>query len=126
MNLNYIIIYVNDLPKMRTFYTEALGMTNIGAVSADAFATMRPAGGGAMVGLQSKASSVLPPKYETQPGSVELSFAVDDVDATWQQWKDKGVEMISEPTDLPFGRYFLAKDPEGHYLSAYKFAQPGS
>jgi predicted enzyme related to lactoylglutathione lyase len=64
----------------------------------------------------------LPPKDETQPGSVELSFAVEDVDATYKQWKEKGVEMISEPTDLPFGRYFLAKDPEGHYLSAYKFA----
>ncbi len=123
MNLNYIIVYVNDLEKLKAFYTDALGMTNVGSVSASTFATMRPAGGGAMVGLQSKESSNLPPKYEDHPGSVELSFAVEDVDATYQQWKDKGVEMISEPTDLPFGRYFLAKDPEGHYLSAYRFAK---
>ena len=50
-----------------------------------------------MVGLQSKAFSALPPKDETQPGSVELSFAVEDVDATDKEWKEKGVEMI-EPT----------------------------
>jgi len=123
MNLNYIIVYVNDLEKLKTFYTEALGMTYVGSVSANAFATLRPSGGGAMVGLQAKEFSELPPKFEDHAGSVELSFAVDDVDATWKQWKENGVEMISEPTDLPFGRYFLAKDPEGHYLSAYKFAQ---
>ena len=60
---------------------------------------------------------------EKQPGSVELSFAVDDVDGTWKRWKEKGVEMVTDPMDLPFGRYFMAKDPEGHYLSAYRFSQ---
>jgi predicted enzyme related to lactoylglutathione lyase len=123
MNLNFIIVYVEDFAKMKAFYENALGMTNVGAVSSDAFATMRPSGGGAMVGLQDKKTSQLPPRWETSGGSVELSFEVADVDATWKQWKDNGVEMISEPTDLPFGRYFLAKDPEGHYLSAFRFNQ---
>jgi len=123
MNLNFIIVYVNDLEKSKAFYADALGMTYIGAESATEFATMRPSGGGAMVGLQLKAASKLPPGRETQPGSVELSFEVADVDATWKLWKEKGVEMISEPLDLPFGRYFIAKDNEGHYLSAFRFAQ---
>ena len=123
MNLNFIIVYVNDLEKSKAFYADALGMTYVGAVSSTEFATMRPSGGGAMVGLQLKASSKLPPGRETQPGSVELSFEVADVDATYQQWKEKGVEMISEPLDLPFGRYFIAQDNEGHYLSAFRFAQ---
>jgi predicted enzyme related to lactoylglutathione lyase len=122
MNLNYIIVYVNDLPKMKAFYIDKLGMTNLGSVSSDIFATLRPSNGGAMVGLQDKKSSQLPPGRETQPGSVELSFEVEDVDATHKQWKKNGVEIIAEPTDLPFGRYMLAKDPEGHYLSAFRFA----
>jgi len=54
---------------------------------------------------------------------VELSFEVDDVDATWRRWKASGVELLSEPMDLPFGRYFIAKDPEGHYVSVYRFAR---
>jgi hypothetical protein len=29
--------------------------------------------------------------------------------------------MESPSKDLPFGRYFLARDPEGHYLSVYRF-----
>ena len=123
MNLNFIIVYVEDLQKLKAFYENALGMTYMGAVSATNFATMRPSGGGAMVGLQAKAGSQLPPGRETQPGSVELSFEVEDVDATYKQWKKNGVEIIAEPMDLPFGRYMLAKDPEGHYLSVFRFAQ---
>lgn len=123
MNLNYIIVYANDFQKLKAFYIDKLGMTNLGSVSSDIFATLRPSGGGAVIGLQDNKSSQLPPARETHPGGVELSFEVEDVDATHKQWKANGVEIISEPADLPFGRYMLAKDPEGHYLSAFRFAQ---
>ena len=123
MNLNYIIIYANDFHKLKAFYIDKLGMTNLGAVSSDIFATLQPSAGTTRIGLQDKKSSKLPPAHETQPGSVELSFEVEDVDATFKQWKKNGVEIVSEPADLPFGRYMLAKDPEGHYLSAFRFAQ---
>ena len=120
MNLNYIIVYVQDVAKSKAFYTDVLGMTVDETQSSPTFVTLCPANG-ARIGLQDKSTSRLPPKDEPA-GSVELSFAVDDVDATWQQWKEKGVEIVTEPMDLPFGRYFMAKDPEGHYLSAYRFA----
>jgi predicted enzyme related to lactoylglutathione lyase len=123
MNLNYVILYVRDLDKAKVFYTEALGLTVLEAASGPTFVTLRSAGG-AMLGLQDKTASRLPPAREEQPGSAELSFEVDDVDGTWQRWKEKNVEIVTDPMDLPFGRYFLAKDPEGHYLSAYRFTPP--
>ena len=55
---------------------------------------------------------------------MELSFAVDDVDGTWRRWQAQGVNLVGEPVDLPFGRYFMAQDPEGHYLSDNRFATP--
>jgi predicted enzyme related to lactoylglutathione lyase len=122
MNLNYVIVYVRDLNQMKAFYTDVLGLTALDTVSSPTFVTLRSEGG-AMIGLQDKTASQLPPGREEQSGSVELSFAVDDVDATWQRWQAKGVELVAEPVDLPFGRYCLAKDPEGHYLSAYRFAR---
>lgn len=122
MNLNYAIVYVRDLDKAKAFYTETLGLTVVEALSGPTFVTLRPADG-AMIGLQDSAASRLPPGREDRPGSVELSFAVDDVDGTWKRWKEKGVEFVIDPSDLPFGRYFLAKDPEGHYLSVYRFHQ---
>ncbi len=121
MNLNYILVYVNDFQKLKSFYIDALGMTDLGSRAPDYFATLRASEGGAIIGLQDKKSTPLPPAQEQHSGSVELSFAVEDVDALHKNWKEKGVEIITEPADMPFGRYFLAKDPEGHYLSAYRF-----
>jgi predicted enzyme related to lactoylglutathione lyase len=122
MNLGFVILYVDDMQKVKAFYTDLLGMTVVEEVSGPHFVTLRPEGG-SLVALQDKAGAKFPPALEEQSGSVELSFAADDVDATWRRWKEHGVEMVSEPVDLPFGRYFLAKDPEGHYLSVYRFAQ---
>ncbi len=122
MNLGFVILYVKDMNKLTAFYRDTLGMTVMDAISSATFMTLKPAAG-AMIGLQDAAASQLPPGREKQPGTMELSFEVDDVDATWKSWKEKGVEMVTEPLTLPFGRYFLAKDPEGHYLSAYRFAQ---
>ncbi len=52
-----------------------------------------------------------------------VSFEAEDVDGVWKDWQSKGVEMVSQPEDLPFGRYFMAKDPEGRYLSVYRLKQ---
>lgn len=122
MNMGFVILYVRDMEKLKAFYTQVLGMPVVDAVSGPNFVTLRTTGG-SLLALQDKAASQLPPRLEEQPGSVELSFEADDVDATWTRWKENGVEMVTEPMDLPFGRYFLAKDPEGHYLSVYRFAQ---
>ncbi len=125
MNLNYIILYVRDMDKSKTFYTESLGMTVLESLSSPTFTTLRPANG-ALIGLQDKSASQLPPRHEQHAGTVELSFEIEDIDELWQQWKAKGVELVTEPIDLPFGRYFMAKDPDGHYLSAYRIAKPTS
>lgn len=122
MNLGFVILYVRDMEKSKAFYTDLLGMTVVDEVSGPNFVALRPSGG-SLLALQNKATAVFAPKDEEQSGSVELSFEVDDVDGTWQRWKEHGVELLSEPTELPFGRYFIAKDPEGHYLSVYRFAR---
>jgi predicted enzyme related to lactoylglutathione lyase len=120
MNLGYVILYVRDMNKAKAFYTDVLGMTVVDAASGPNFVTLRFASG-SLIGLQDKAAALLPPRHETHAGTVELSFEVDDVDFTWQNWKDQGIEMLTEPMNLPFGRYFMAKDPDGHYLSVYRF-----
>ena len=126
MNLNFVILYMRDLEAGKAFYTQVLGMTVVEAASGPTFVSLRAAGGGAMLALQDKMASRLPPGREDAAGSVEVSFEVEDVDGTWTAWKDKGVEMVTEPMDLPFGRYFMARDPEGHYLSVYRFGGQAS
>jgi predicted enzyme related to lactoylglutathione lyase len=122
MNLGFVVLYVDDMAKAKAFYTETLGMTVVDAISSPTFVTLRPSNG-SLVALQDKTAARFPPKDETQSGSVELSFEADDVDAVWRRWQEQGVELLGDPVDLPFGRYFMAKDPDGHYLSVYRFAQ---
>jgi predicted enzyme related to lactoylglutathione lyase len=123
MILDYVIVYVQDLAQAQAFYTGVLGLTVRDAQSSPTFVTLEGAGG-ARLGLQDGRASRLPPGRETAPGGVELSFAVDDVDATYARWQAAGVRLLTPPLDLPFGRYFLAQDPEGHYLSVYRFTAP--
>src|SRR6478672_4604084 len=115
MNLGFVVLYVRDMEKVKAFYTDILGLTVVAAVSSPTFVTLR-SDGGSLLALQDKAAAVMPPAREDQPGSVELSFEVDDVDETWGRWRAQGVTIAADPVDLPFGRYFLAQDPEGHWL----------
>jgi predicted enzyme related to lactoylglutathione lyase len=114
MNLGFVILYADDMDKLQAFYTDLVGLSVWKEHSGPGFTSLRPANG-TTIGLQDKKTANLPPKLETASGTVELSFAVDDVDAA------NGVEIVSEPEDMPFGRYFLAKDPEGHFVSAFRY-----
>jgi lactoylglutathione lyase len=120
LNLGFVVLYVDDMDRARTFYTEVLGLTVVEEVSSPTFVTLRPSGG-SLVALQDRAAARFPPGQEPHPGTMELSFEADDVDGTWHRWQEQGVELVSEPVDLSFGRYFMAKDPDGHYLSVYRF-----
>ena len=46
----------------------------------------------------------------------DTGFEVENVDATFAEWKEKGVEMVTEVSDMPFGRTFLARTPDNHVL----------
>jgi catechol 2,3-dioxygenase-like lactoylglutathione lyase family enzyme len=50
-----------------------------------------------------------------------LIFQVDDCDATYEELKGKGVDMVQEPTDQPYGRDAAFRDPTGNHI---RFTQP--
>src|SRR3954451_340743 len=108
MNLGFIILYVSDMEKVQAFYTDVLGLSVWKEHSGPGFISLRPSNG-STIGLQDKKTAVMAPKSESPSGTMELSFAVEDVDATCKQWQAKGVEIVTEPMDMPFGRYMLAK-----------------
>lgn len=41
------------------------------------------------------------------------------VDALHAEWLGKGATILMRPTDLDFGRSFVAADPDGHRLRVY-------
>jgi predicted enzyme related to lactoylglutathione lyase len=111
-------LYVQDVEKSKAFYTEFLGMKLLPAFSSPTFVFLQPSDGTA-IALQDVA--LLPAGVPAQPGGFELNLEVEDLDAAFQEWKAKGIEVLSEVTDMGAGRFFRAKDPEGHVLSVYQF-----
>ena len=63
--------------------------------------------------------AVMKTPAHASPNGVELYLTVDDVDEAYRTWKGRGVEMVTEPWDAPFGRTFAFKDADGRVLHAY-------
>ena len=49
-----------------------------------------------------------------------LFFETDDVDRTFKEFKDRGVEFSQEPTDQPYGRDAGFRDPSGNQIRMTK------
>lgn len=112
--LTYAILITHDLTRARRFFTEQLGLGTEDD-QGDVFSqfTTRE---GTLWGLMQ------PPVASVAGDGVKLYLLVDDPDAAYKTWQERGVEMITEPHDEPFGRTFAFRDPDGRVLNAY--AQP--
>ena len=65
------------------------------------------------------------PAPMTGGGGSEIGFKVEnetEVDRLHEVWRAKGAMIISPPTDMLFGRNFVALDPDGHRLRIYTLA----
>jgi len=59
------------------------------------------------------------------PGGSEIGFRLADaaaVDATHAEWVAAEAEIVLPPTDLDFGRSFVARDPDGYHLRVFALA----
>jgi predicted enzyme related to lactoylglutathione lyase len=109
--LTYAIVTTDDVPRARQFFTEKLGLSTEDDLG-DSFSQFTTRAGSPWA-IMSR------PDYAT-PRSAELYLEVDDVDAAHRLWKDRGVELVTEPHDEPFGRTFAFKDPDGRVMHAWK------
>jgi len=113
-------LFVQDIERAEAFYTRTLGFPKLDQLSAPGFIAIQPAGG-SLIGLQDAAT--LPEGIGSAPGGVELNFEVEDADAVYRAWRAKDVNIVIEPGDMPYGRTFLARDPDGHYLRVSRLKQ---
>lgn len=108
-NLNYVGIVVKDVAEATAFYRDTLGFTLEGTSATMAQFELQS---GAILGIQQPDFPIEQP--------FEPAFMVEDVDATYAAWKARGVEMLEEPNDRPFGRTFLFRAPQGHVFRVYQ------
>lgn len=118
---NTLLLYVHDAAASARFYTTLLGQQPIEASPTFAIFILPS---GLALGLWNKEG--VQPAPTTAGGGSELGFKVKDgaaVDAAHADWQAKGATIALPPTELDFGRSFVALDPDGHRLRVYAMAE---
>ncbi|MGF3023651.1 VOC family protein [Methylobacterium aquaticum] len=110
----YTLLYVDDPEASGRFYAALTGRPPV--ESSPTFA-MFVLDGGHKLGLWSR--HTVAPAAAAAGGGTELAFAVPD-DATHAAWTESGLPILQAPTDLDFGRTFVAVDPDGHRLRVFR------
>lgn len=116
--LPFLGLVVKDINAASAFYRDTLGLPINEKESMPDFYTQFDLNGGATFALLTGF------EQEGIEQNFDAALVVDDIDASYKAWKEAGVEMLGEPRDMPFGRTFLFRTPEGHILRA--MTQPGS
>jgi len=55
-----------------------------------------------------------------------LFFATDDVHATFEELKERGVEFLQEPTEQPYGVDAGFRDPSRNHMRMAQVRQPAA
>ncbi len=116
---NLVFFYYPDLEEAETFYTNLLGFEKVLDYGFARIFRMSPT---TYIGLVDETKGMHDP---SEPKSVTLSFATDDVDRWYRYLSDAGVPMhrpLSDSARIPI-RGFVALDPAGYYLEFETFLE---
>ncbi|TIT00580.1 VOC family protein [Mesorhizobium sp.] len=118
---NFIILYVDKPEQSGAFYSAILGQEPVEASPTFVLFVLDK---GFKLGLWSR--HTVEPAAAAAGGGAEIVFALDTpnaVDATYANWAERGLEILQTPTDMDFGRTFVALDPDKHRLRVYWLQQ---
>ncbi len=114
---NFVLLYVDRPADSAAFYRSVLGKDPV--ESSPTFA-MFALNSGVRLGLWSRHTAE--PAPAAWGGCGELAFAVESlgaVDDKYDEWRDRGLPMLQERTEMDFGYTFVALDPDGHRLRVF-------
>jgi predicted enzyme related to lactoylglutathione lyase len=115
VSLALVILMVDDPRASAAFYQRVLGVP--AAEESPTFA-MFALPSGTNLGLWSRTTTA--PPVSVAAGASELCFMEDDVDAVHESWVARGIPIAQPPTEMDFGRTFVALDPDGHRLRVFR------
>lgn len=114
---NTLFLYVDDVAASARFYTD---MLEIPRVDTNPVFVMLTLPSGLALGLWQRAG--VAPAPRVAGGGSEIGFKLNDpaaIDRTHAAWAGKGATIALPPTELGFGRSFVAVDPDGHRVRFY-------
>ncbi len=114
---NFVILYVDNPLRSAEFYASLLKTP---AIETSPTFAMFALDSGVMLGLWSR--HTVEPATNTTGGGGEIAFSVpsnDVVEAMYADWTQRGLPIAQVPTEMDFGRTFVALDPDGHRLRVF-------
>jgi len=114
---NFVILYVDSPERSVPVYASLPGREPVESSPTSAMFVLDK---GVKLGLWSR--HTVEPAAAAAGGGGELVLALDNalaVDATHSDWAGRGLKILQAPTDMDFGRTFVALDPDGHRLRVY-------
>ena len=109
--LGHVILYVSDLAASVTFYRDVVGLSH--KFTDAGYAEFET--GGARFALYEQRRAEWLTGHPVEPGPAgEIVLLVDDVDAVAAMLHARGVPVLAEPADRPWGHRTLhIADPDG-------------
>ncbi len=114
----YTLLYVDDPEASGRFYAALLGRAPVEAGPTFVLFAFE---GGLRLGLWSRHAVV--PAATAGGGGTEIAVTVADdaaLGATHAAWVERGLPILQPPTEMDFGRTFVAVDPDGHRLRVFR------
>jgi predicted enzyme related to lactoylglutathione lyase len=111
-HIKFVSVPVSDQARALEFYTQKLGFR---VVTDQAFDDKQRWIELRIGSSETRLVLFTPEGQEDRIGTfVNTSLACDDIDATYRQLRQRGVEFASEPRKEPWGSYAIMKDPDGN------------
>ncbi|MCA9924503.1 MAG: VOC family protein [Anaerolineales bacterium] len=112
--MGFLGLVVEDVETATAFYRDNLGLQVNEAESIPNQYTQFETSSGATFALLTGFEK------EGIDQSFDAALVVQDVDAVYEKWSASGVEFLSEPYDMPFGRTAFVRTPDGHVLRVFR------
>jgi catechol 2,3-dioxygenase-like lactoylglutathione lyase family enzyme len=111
--ISVVWLYVRDVARSVTFYNEALGLRLVADPHDPHWAEQTFPDGTRFAVHQAQ------PDAEVRPGTMNLDFRVDDIDAAVATLRERGV-TCGEIDRQPWGSACELKDPDGYRLGLFQ------
>ena len=123
-SIDYTVIFARQMSKMREFYGSTMGFPLLRELSPK-WVEYRV--GSNILALAEPGTRFDDPLPPVGVMSLQLAFRVapQEVDACAATLEERGVAIVSPPTDQPFGhRTLFFRDPDGNVLEIYADITP--
>jgi predicted enzyme related to lactoylglutathione lyase len=111
-SVKFVSIPVRDQDQAISFYTEKLGfqiLTDQAFDERQRWIELR------IPGSETRVALFTPPGHEDRIGTFSnVTFMTDDIDRTYRELKERGVEFSAPPSRQPWGQFAKFQDPDGN------------